>query len=77
MKNRHCSNAPRNHKLEGVRIKLCVLIVLSCAFQKSNFKVGGSAIFLGETDGKIGLNVEKWSFSQGLSKEFFQVVANT
>ena len=28
MKNRYFSNAPRNHKLEGVKIKLCVMIVL-------------------------------------------------
>ena len=36
--------------------------------------MGGSAKLLGGTGGKIGLNVEKWSFSQGLSREFFQVV---
>ena len=74
MKNRYFSNAPRNHKLEGVKIKLCLMIVLSMYFQKSNFKVGGSARFLGGAGGKIGLNVEKWSFSQGLNREFFQVV---
>ena len=28
MKNRYFSNAQRNHKLEGVKIKLCVMIVL-------------------------------------------------
>ena len=39
--------------------------------------MGGSTIFLGETAGKVGLNVEKWSFSQGLSREFFQVVPDT
>ena len=39
--------------------------------------MGGSARFLEGTAGKIGLNVEKWSFSQGLSKEFFQVVPDT
>ena len=68
MKNRYFSNAPRNHKLEGVKIKLCVKIVLFS--QKSNFKVGGSARFSRGTGRKIGLNVEKWSFSQGLSREF-------
>ena len=77
MKNRYFSNALRNHKLEGVKIKLCVMIVLFLYFSKSNFKVGGSARFLGGTGGKTGLNVEKWSFSQGLSREFFQVVPDT
>ena len=80
MKNRYFSNAPRNHKLQGVKIKLCVMICVmfySCASQKSNFKVGGSARFLGGTGGKIGLNVEKWSFSQGLNREFFQIVIDT
>ena len=28
MKNRQFSNAPRNHKLEGVKIALCVMVVL-------------------------------------------------
>ena len=32
--------------------------------------MGGNARFLGETGGKIELNVEKWSFSQGVSREF-------
>ena len=32
--------------------------------------MGGSARFLGGAGGKIGLNVEKWSFSQGLRREF-------
>ena len=32
--------------------------------------MGGSATLLGRTGRKIGLNVEKWSFSQGLSREF-------
>ena len=59
MKNRYFSNALRNHKLEGVKIKLCVMIVLFLYFLKSNFKVGESARFLGVTGGKIGLNVEK------------------
>ena len=36
--------------------------------------MGGSAKFLGGTGGKIGLNVEKWSFSQGLRREFLQIV---
>ena len=76
MKNRYFSNAPRNHKL-GVKTKLCVMIVLFYYFSNSNFKVGESAKFLGGTGGKIGLNVEKWSFSLGLSREFFQVVPDT
>ena len=71
MKNRSFSNARRNHKLKGVKINLCVKIVLFLNFfQKNNFKVGGSARFLGGTGGKIGLNVEKWSFYQGLSRKF-------
>ena len=45
--------------LEGVKIKLCVVIVQFMYFQTSNFKVGGSARFLGGTGGKIGLNVAK------------------
>ena len=55
---------------------LIILVFLnySCNFGKRNFKVGGSARFLGGTSGKIELNVEKWSFSQGLSRELFQVV---
>ena len=52
MKNRSFSNAPRNHKLEGVKIKLCVMIVLFLYFSTRNFKVGGSARFLGGTSGK-------------------------
>ena len=67
MKNRYFSNAPRNHKLEGVKIKLSVMIVL---FSKSNFKVSGSARSLGGTSRKTGLNAEKLSFSQGLRREF-------
>ena len=39
--------------------------------------MAGSARFLGGIGGKIGLNVEKYSFSQGLSREFFQVVPDT
>ena len=39
--------------------------------------MGGSATFLGGAGGKIGLNMEKWSFTQGLSREFFQVVPDT
>ena len=39
--------------------------------------MGRSAKFLGGTGGKIGLNVEKWSFCQDLSREFFQVVPGT
>ena len=77
MKNRYFSNALRNHKLEGIKIKLFVMIVLFIYFQNSNFKVGRSARLLGRTGEKIGLNVEKWSFSQGLSREFFQVVPDT
>ena len=34
MKNRYFSNASRNHKLEGVKIKLCVMIVLFLYFSK-------------------------------------------
>ena len=34
MKNRLFSNAPRNHKLEGVIITLCVMIVLFLYFSK-------------------------------------------
>ena len=45
MTNRYFSNALRNHKLEVVKTKLCVMIILSLYFSKSNFKVGGSAIF--------------------------------
>ena len=68
MKNRYFSNAPRNQKSNRVKIKLFVMIVLFLYFQKSNFKVSSSARFLGGTGGKIGLNVEKWSYSQGLSR---------
>ena len=77
MKSRYFSNALRNHKLEGVKIKLCVMIVLFLYFSKNNFKAGESARFLGGTGEKIGLNVGKWSFSQGLRREFFQVVPDT
>ena len=35
---------------------------------KSKFKMSGRAIFLGETDGKIGLNVEKIVISLGLKQ---------
>ena len=52
MKNRYFSNAPRNHKLEGIKIKLCVVIVLFLYFLKSNFKVGGRTRFVGGTGGK-------------------------
>ena len=76
MKNRYFSNAPRNHKL-GVKIKLFVMIVLFMYFQKSNFKVGGSARFLGGTGGNVGLKMEKWSFSPGLRRESFQIVPDT
>ena len=34
MKTRYFSNAPINHKLEGVKIKLCVMIVLFMYFSK-------------------------------------------
>ena len=46
-------------------------------FKKINFKVRGSAKLLGGTGGKIGLNVGKWSFSQGLCRDFFQVAPDT
>ena len=52
MKNKYFSNAPRNNKLEGVKIKLCVIIVIFLYVSKSNFKVGGSARLLGGTGGK-------------------------
>ena len=79
MKGRYFSNAPRNHKLLGVNIKSCVMLVASysCTFQKSNFKVGESARFLGRTGGKIGINVGKSSFFQSSSWELFQVVPDT
>ena len=32
--------------------------------KKSNFKVGGSARFLGETGGELGLNEEDGNFSR-------------
>ena len=53
------------------------MIVLFLYFSKSNFEVDESARFLGGTGEKIGLNVEKWSFSQGLSRKFFQAVSDT
>ena len=34
MKNRYFSNAPKNHKLEDVKIKLCVVIVLFFYFSE-------------------------------------------
>ena len=34
IKNRNFLNAPRNHKIEGVRIKLCMMIVLVLYFSK-------------------------------------------
>ena len=40
-------------------------------FAKSNFKVDGSARFLGGTGGTIEQNVQKWSFSQSLSRYHF------
>ena len=40
MKNRHFSNAPRNHKLEGVKIKRFVMIVLFMYFSKKCFSIG-------------------------------------
>ena len=54
-----------------------MIIVLFLYFSKSNFEVGGSARFLEGTGGKIGLNVEIWSFSQDVRREFFQVVPDT
>ena len=73
----YCQNEYENRYFLTVKIKLCVMIVLFLYFSKSNFKVGGSARFSGGTGGRTGLNVEKWSFSQGLSREFFQVVSDT
>ena len=75
--NQVISNASGNHKFQDVKIKFRVLIALFSYILKGNFKVGGNAIFLGGTGGKIGLNVEKWSLSQGFSREFFQVVPDT
>ena len=46
------------------------MIVLFFTFKKSNFEVVGSARFFGGTVGKIGIKVEKWSFSQDLSRKF-------
>ena len=78
MKNRFFSNAPRNHKLEGVKTKfLCDDSSVLVLFKKVILKWVGVPGFLGGTGGKIGLNVEKWSFSQGLSREFFQIVPGT
>ena len=34
MKNRYFSNAPRNHKLEGVKIKLCDDSAIHVLFKK-------------------------------------------
>ena len=47
------------------------------SYFSKNFQLVGGARSLGETGGKIGLNVEELSFSQGLSREFFQVVLHT
>ena len=52
MKNMQFSNASRNQKFQGVKIKLCVMIALFSYFSKSNFEVGGSARFLGGKGGK-------------------------
>ena len=46
------------------------MVAVFLYFSKSNFEVGGSARLLGRTSGKTGLNVENWSFSQGLSRNF-------
>ena len=54
-----------------------VKINFSAPLQQSNFKLGRSYRFLGEASGKLGLNVKKWSFSQVLSGEVFQVVPDT
>ena len=51
MKNRYFSNAPRNHKLEGVKIKLCVMIVLFL------YWVGVPDFWEGQVE--IGLNLSK------------------
>ena len=39
--------------------------------------MGKSARFVGGTGGKMKLNVEKWSFSQDLGRDIFQVVPDT
>ena len=46
------------------------MITLFSYIEKRDFKVSRSARFLGGTGGKIGLNVEKLSFSKGLSRNF-------
>ena len=46
------------------------MIVLFLSLENSNIKVGECARFSGETGEKIGLNVEKRSFSQDLKREF-------
>ena len=53
------------------------MIALFSYFLKSNFKMGKSARFLGGTGGNIRLNIEKWSFSQDLGRDIFQVVPDT
>ena len=68
-------NASRNHKFQGVKINVCVVIALFSLrvilFKKVILK------WVGGTGEKTGLNVQKWSFSQGLSWEFFQLVPDT
>ena len=46
------------------------MIVLFLYFLKSDFEVVRSARFFGGTGGKIGINVEKLSFCQDVSRKF-------
>ena len=46
------------------------MIVLFLYFLKSNFEVVRSARLFEGTGGKIGINVEKWSFCQDLGRKF-------
>ena len=54
----------RNHKLQGAKIIFCAIIALFpyFFFKKRNFKVDGSARFLGGTSGKIRLSVKNGYF---------------
>ena len=77
MKNRYFSNALRNHKLEGVKNKtLCDDSSILVRFKKIILKWAGVPDFW---EGQVEIRAKsgKWSFSQGLSREFFQVVPDT
>ena len=62
---------PETTNFKVSKIKFCVVIALFLYFPESNFKVGGSARFLGATGAKIGLNVEKMAIFPGLKQETF------